>query len=193
MGTQENVTQIRTHLGTTMPSPQGESASMLFVYSRHAPDCAHKDELKYRRCRCPNWIDGYVDGKEVRQSAKTRSWEQAERKSTFVGRSLRSSEASSTDHNNHRRCRTFFMADEQGRSLSKETTNQSKTLFEKQLLPWAKAPRPKSLARSNIGAELVNFRAHGRNNGLRPNRKLSRLVGSCVCIQKWVAPRRTPR
>ena len=30
------------------------------------------------------------------------------------------------------------MADEQGRNLSKETTKQTKTLFEKQLLPWAK-------------------------------------------------------
>src|SRR5580698_9253343 len=57
---------------------------MLFVYSRHTPDCAHKDELKYRRCRCPKWIDGYVDGERVRQSAKTRSWEQAERKARLL-------------------------------------------------------------------------------------------------------------
>ena len=31
-----------------------------------------------------------------------------------------------------------YVADEKGRNLSKETTKQSKTLFEKQLLPWAK-------------------------------------------------------
>jgi len=83
MGTQENVPN-RTHLGTTMPiTPRGIGIHA-FVYSRHAPDCAHKDELKYRRCRCPNWIDGYVDGKRVRQSAKTRSWEQAERKARLL-------------------------------------------------------------------------------------------------------------
>ena len=31
-----------------------------------------------------------------------------------------------------------YVADEKGRNLSKETTKQSKTLFQKQLLPWAK-------------------------------------------------------
>jgi hypothetical protein len=24
-----------------------------------------KDDVKYRRCRCPKWIDGYVDGKRA--------------------------------------------------------------------------------------------------------------------------------
>ena len=51
---------------------------MLFVYARHTPDCDHRDDPKYRRCRCPKWIDGYVDNQRLRQSAKTRSWEKAE-------------------------------------------------------------------------------------------------------------------
>ena len=28
---------------------------------------SEKDDVKYRRCRCPKWIDGYVDGKRARQ------------------------------------------------------------------------------------------------------------------------------
>ena len=40
---------------------------MLFVYARHTPDCDHRDDAKYRRCRCPKWIDGYVDNQRLRQ------------------------------------------------------------------------------------------------------------------------------
>jgi hypothetical protein len=29
-------------------------------------DSKDKDDVKYRRCRCPKWIDGYVDGKRAR-------------------------------------------------------------------------------------------------------------------------------
>ncbi len=53
---------------------------MLSVYSRHYPPCDHTD-IYHRRCRCPKWIQGLVDGKGfVRVSARTRSWEKAELK-----------------------------------------------------------------------------------------------------------------
>jgi hypothetical protein len=58
---------------------------MLFVYARHTSECQHKSDPKYRRCRCPKWIDGYVDGKRIRQSARTRSWEQAEHNARSIG------------------------------------------------------------------------------------------------------------
>jgi hypothetical protein len=29
-------------------------------------EASEKDDVKYRRCRCPKWIDGYVDGKRAR-------------------------------------------------------------------------------------------------------------------------------
>jgi hypothetical protein len=57
---------------------------MLFVYARHTPDCHHNGDTKYRRCRCPKWIDGYTNAKRVRRSAGTRSWEQAERKARLI-------------------------------------------------------------------------------------------------------------
>ena len=104
---------------------------MLFVYSRHTPDCAHKDELKYRRCRCPKWIDGYVDGKRFRQSAKTRSWEQAERKARSLEDASDPAKPPQPKVTTIADAVDVFIADEKGRSLSKETTKQSKTLFEK--------------------------------------------------------------
>jgi integrase/recombinase XerD len=47
------------------------------VYTHHIPECPHKDERFYRRCRCRKWI--YIAMLRKRISAKTRSWEQAER------------------------------------------------------------------------------------------------------------------
>lgn len=106
MGIQENVPKLYPSRYQCCPSPQEGPASMLFVYSRHAPECAHKDEIKYRRCRCPKWIDGYVDGKRVRQSAKTRNWEQAERQARLW--KMLPIPRSRPGRNDHRRRRRRF-------------------------------------------------------------------------------------
>jgi hypothetical protein len=53
---------------------------MLSVYTRHSHECDHRDDINWRRCRCPKWIQGVIadDRAPVRVTAKTRSWEQAE-------------------------------------------------------------------------------------------------------------------
>ena len=51
---------------------------MLSVYTRHYALCTETD-INYRRCRCPKWIQGILaDGRQIRTSARTRSWEKAE-------------------------------------------------------------------------------------------------------------------
>jgi len=49
-----------------------------FVYTRHASDCPKKSDRFWKRCRCPKWIRGILNGSPVRQTAATRSWEGAE-------------------------------------------------------------------------------------------------------------------
>ena len=57
---------------------------MLSVYTRHYPPCLQAD-INYRRCRCPTLINRTLpNGKFVRQAAKTRSWETAERKARLM-------------------------------------------------------------------------------------------------------------
>ena len=149
---------------------------MLFVYARHTPDCDHRDDPKYRRCRCPKWTDGYVDNLRLRQSAKTRSWEKAELTARSIQEAADRMKAAQPVITTIEDAIDAYVVDEKGRNLSKETTKQSKTLFEKQLLPWAKHRgliRPRDLT----APELVNFRATWGNNGLTANRKLSRLAG----------------
>lgn len=54
---------------------------MLTIYRRHSVDCPHRGEgRKYRRCHCPIWIDGSLEGREIRESLKTSNWERAQEK-----------------------------------------------------------------------------------------------------------------
>lgn len=70
-----------------------------------------------------------------------------------------------------------LLQDEQARQLARTTTCQSKTLFEQQLLPWAKAqsliyldelttPRLRDFRASWKNAALTTQRKHHRLNGL---------------------------
>lgn len=51
---------------------------MLSVYTRHHPDCRNSGDKTWRRCSCPKWIWGSLNGNFIRQSARTHLWEQAE-------------------------------------------------------------------------------------------------------------------
>ncbi len=55
---------------------------MLSVYTRHSQKCPHKNDIAWRRCRCPKWIQGTPSDEQgfIRTSAQTRTWEQAEAK-----------------------------------------------------------------------------------------------------------------
>jgi integrase/recombinase XerD len=57
---------------------------MLSVKTRHYPPCP-QTHINHRKCRCPKWMNGTLpNGKFIRQSAKTRSWENAERKARMM-------------------------------------------------------------------------------------------------------------
>src|SRR5215472_16467191 len=52
---------------------------MLTIYRRHVNSCEHRGEgRKYRRCRCPIWVDGFLNGVEMRRSMEMRDWEKAQ-------------------------------------------------------------------------------------------------------------------
>ena len=50
---------------------------MLRLARRHLKTCPHRS-LAYRRCRCPVWIFGTREGRRVRRSLETTSWERGE-------------------------------------------------------------------------------------------------------------------
>jgi site-specific recombinase XerD len=55
------------------------SSSTITVFTRHSADCARRDEPQWKRCNCRKSLYIRENGKTTYVSAKTRSWEQAER------------------------------------------------------------------------------------------------------------------
>jgi integrase/recombinase XerD len=58
---------------------------MLHIYRRHKKACVKKscDEHRakgwtYRRCQCPIWVDGTLNGEPIRKTLNERSWEAAQ-------------------------------------------------------------------------------------------------------------------
>jgi integrase/recombinase XerD len=47
------------------------------VYTRHSRGCPYENDRYSRRCRCRKWLQYQRDSKQVREAAKTRSWETA--------------------------------------------------------------------------------------------------------------------
>lgn len=60
-------------------SPRCRLRAMLTIYRRHRRDCSHRNEgRKYRRCRCPIWVDGFLGDREIRRSTGLRDWDRAQ-------------------------------------------------------------------------------------------------------------------
>ena len=51
---------------------------LLSVFTRHSAECKFARDRNCRRCNCPKWVGGQVNGYYFRQSAKTRQWAEAE-------------------------------------------------------------------------------------------------------------------
>ena len=52
---------------------------MLTIYRRHRKKCKQRiDGRGYRRCLCPRWVDGSLNGIEIRKSLRIRDWQRAQ-------------------------------------------------------------------------------------------------------------------
>lgn len=149
---------------------------MLSVYTRHYPPCTQTD-INHRKCKCPKWMNGTLPtGKFIRQSAKTRSWENAERKARMMETTM-----DPLDHEPGRGLRITikaaveaFLDDEKARQLRKTSTCQSETLFRKQLLTWSLEQSLAFLDQLTT-PRLRDFRASWKNGALTTQRKHHRL------------------
>ncbi len=55
------------------------TTSTISVFTRHSVDCPKRHDPQWRRCNCRRSLYIYEGGKKTVVSAKTRSWQQAER------------------------------------------------------------------------------------------------------------------
>jgi integrase/recombinase XerD len=51
---------------------------VLTLWRRHRSKCSHIGDRYFRKCRCAVWCEGTVEGKYIRHSLQTRSWERGE-------------------------------------------------------------------------------------------------------------------
>jgi integrase len=161
---------------------------MLSPYTRHYPPCK-QNEISYRRCRCPKWIQGTLpDGRYLRKTAKTRTREKAE----ALCRRL---EDESDPNKPEARPRAkiveaiqTFRKDEESRSLTAGTLKKSRHFFDTQLKEWAHEEGLVYLDQLTP-AMLTKFRSGWGNAAQTTQRKHERLIAFLwFCVRMdWIA------
>ena len=158
---------------------------MLSVYTRHTKSCPKIDDLNWKRCRCPKWINGTLAGKFVRRSATTRSWEKADEV-------MREWEAAEAPKRKQPMAITeavaSYLADAKARELREATIYKLTILFEKQFLAWAKDEGLRFLIEIDLPL-LRKYRASWTDGPLAKKKKQERLTGFFwFCVRAgWIA------
>jgi integrase len=148
---------------------------MLSVYSRHYPPCTHTDR-NHRGCRCPKWIHGTLpDGRFVRVSAKTRSWEKAEIQARAMEDIADPNKPAVRERTRLEDAIDCFREDEKSRHLSKDSQRKSEFFCEKQLKVWAEKQGFVFLDQLRP-PQLTKFRSQWGNGSATTRRKHERLV-----------------
>ena len=146
---------------------------MLTIYRRHRKDCAHRSEgRKYRRCRCPIWVDGFLAGREIRKSLDTADWQKAQDK-------VREWEAQDSEPKNAAEPITIqqagekSIADANARKLNESTIYKYSLLF-KQLGNFAQKGGLRYLKEVEL-TTLDEFRSEWKDGPRSSLKKLERL------------------
>jgi site-specific recombinase XerD len=171
----------------------------LYLWTRHSSDCKFKalgaDRDQSRRCSCVRYIGGTApDGKQIRQSTGTTSWEKARK---ILARTMAEHDPSAKslgtsaagDQKNPAAVSIAdaidaFIDTKRGESVSDMTHYEG--LFKREFLPWCKE-RGLFDAREIGLDEVTRFRNQLKNKGTVKNRKLSRIRSFLAFCQdrKW--------
>jgi len=182
---------------------------MLSVYTRHHPDCKNAGDKTWRRCRCPKWIWGSLNGKFIRQSARTHRWEEAEEfrrqlseglppapaqeakpspAASAGGRDSRDPSAEAPPSTPKKLRVTIkaavdsYLSDAVSRNVAEATLDKLETIFRKQFLAWTQAQGFEFIDEIDLDA-LLNFRNTWSDKALAKQKKQSRVIGffwACV-------------
>ncbi len=108
---------------------------MLTLYRRHLATCPHR-LCRFRRCRCPIWVEGTLRGKKIRKSLDLTAWEAA---SDLVREWEAAGETGvvKPDVPTLTEAVAKFLADARARHLGRATLRKYEHLLERRLIPWA--------------------------------------------------------
>jgi integrase/recombinase XerD len=159
---------------------------MLTTYRRHLKNCEHRTEgRKYRRCKCPIWMDGFLGGHEIRKSLDTRDWQKAQdliREWEAKGMEVKPTSAGITIAS---ACESY-VADAIARGLAERTVYKFRLLFQR-MKTFADDKGLRYLAEMDTPT-LLTFRASWKDRNLAAVKKLERLRGFFrFCVRnKWI-------
>lgn len=175
-----------------------ERSSLLSVYTRHSEGCKHYSDKRWHRCGCCKWIWGSLNGKFIRQSAKTRFWDEADayryRLENPTALSVPQTPLilenpipvqSPAPHTLPMLQKTkmtveaavdAYLTDAQSRELEPSTLSKLETIFRKQFLLWTRVQGIDYLDEVDLDA-LIIFRNTWKDGQLAKQKKQSRLIG----------------
>jgi integrase/recombinase XerD len=147
---------------------------MLTTYRGHRKECEHRDEgRKYRRCRCPIWVDGFLSGQEIRKSLETRDWEKAQEMTREWEVKGMEGMKSQGRHATLIQATEEFLSDAEARNLHDRTVYKYRLLF-RHLKTFAEAQGIRFLKELDTSM-LRKFRATWKDSNLAALKKLERL------------------
>jgi integrase/recombinase XerD len=139
---------------------------MLAIYKRHSAECPQKSR-SYRRCDCPCWTEGTVEGRYIRESLKTRNWQRA----TEI---VRDKEAGKKDARiTIKEATDAFIKDAEARQLRPPSIYKYRLLF-KQLDAFKEAEGLSYIAECDVDV-LRRFRESWKNKNYSARKKLEAL------------------
>jgi len=148
---------------------------MLTTYRRHLKTCKHQSEgRKYRRCRCPIWVDGFIGDQEIRKSLNMRDWEKAQ---DTIREWEAASELPAPEDNapmTIEELKKQYLDDaEKGRKLKASTVERYRIIF-RQLEAFGRAKGLRYVKELDF-AKLTQFRATWNDGALSGGKKLERV------------------
>lgn len=146
---------------------------MLTIYRRHRRSCKHRAKgRKHRHCQCPIWVDGFLSGREIRESLKLRDWQKAlerVREWEIEDRRIQKQQTRLPIATAHQK----FMADAEARKLNQATLYKYRLLF-RHLDKFAESSKLEFLDQLDLDT-LATFRATWTEGPRTSLKKLERL------------------
>ena len=151
---------------------------MLTLYRRHLKRCSKTDDRYWKRCSCPMWVEGTVNGTYIRRSLQTASWERAQNLAHEIESAddPKAAPAKKEEPVTIKQAVDEYLADARARNLAESTLSKLETIFRKQFLAWTKSEGYTLLRELDLRA-VQSFRATWRDGGLAKKKKQERLTG----------------
>ena len=142
---------------------------MLTIYRRHRKTCKQRMEGRdYRRCLCPIWVDGSLNGIEMRKSLRLRDWQRAQelvRKWEAEGQRIEKPKPLT-----FKEACDKFLVDAEARNLREPTLYKYRLLF-RQLQEFAALHGLSHITNFDVDAAR-RFRASWPNKNIAARKKL---------------------